>query len=77
MSSAGSLNLGRSQNGVLGNGFEYDKMSALSELKISADKKFHVTQNIKTAFHWTENICSKGENAGYQNVSKMLREVRG
>ena len=44
----------------------FNKILALSELKIFAKDWLDFTQNIKFVFHRQENIVGKGENAGYQ-----------
>ena len=67
LSSATSLNLGRSQNGVLGNGITEHKILGLPKLKTFADDKSNVTQNVQVVLHGIENIVGKEENAGYQH----------
>ena len=38
-----------------------------SKLKVFADGKISVTENLKFDFARVENIVEKGENAGYQH----------
>ena len=59
LSSATSLNLGRSQNGVLGNGITEHKILGLPKLKTFADDKSNVTQNVQVVLHRIENIVGK------------------
>ena len=44
-----------------------NKILGLSKLKVFADDKLNITQNIKVVFHRIANILGKEENAGYQH----------
>ena len=59
LSSAASMNLGWSQNGVLGNGLNQSKIKGF------ADDKIILTQKLKFVLGRIENIVRKVENAGY------------
>ena len=77
LSSAASLNLGRSHNGVLGNGLKYrniaisrmfnplpdDKNLDWSKLKQSADNNFEFDVNSRKFSKLVENTVGKGEIA--------------
>ena len=44
-----------------------DKILSLPKLKVFADNKLNVTQNVQVTFHRIENIVGKEENASYQH----------
>ena len=44
-----------------------DKILHWSMLKVFADDKLYVTEEMKLALRRVENIMGKGENAGYQH----------
>ena len=67
VSSASSLNLGQSQNGVLGNGLKLlknDKILALSKLKAFCRRENKWGSKLQSCYGRIENIVGKRENAG-------------
>ena len=71
MSSAASLNLGRSQNGVLGNGLRHTG----PDLMYKFDDILKVSQMSKDVIDMVENTVGKGENARFPSFSPFFNNV--
>ena len=72
LSSAPSLNLGRSYNGILANRLTHSHITKLwtrPKLKAFADDKLNVTKMIISVFDRVENFVGKGEIACTSNFS--------
>ena len=51
---------------------EKEENADWSKLKVFADDKLNVTENLKLVLGRVENIIGKGENAGYQHFLLFL-----
>ena len=52
-----------------------NKILDLSKLKVFADDKIIMTQNLNFVLGRVENIVGKGENAGYKHFLPMFSKV--